>query len=128
MFDRFCNMGRRASALATVLAPALAAALVSSAGVAFAAPVAEEVAPPSEFMVKLDAFLNTKWGQYALIFIFFLMIIGYLRALFGPRGFFREKKWDEWNEEMRRKEAEAKAAREAERLAEAGRTKAGKQA
>ncbi|MFV0348773.1 MAG: hypothetical protein ACK5JO_09305 [Halodesulfovibrio sp.] len=124
MFDRFTNMGRRAALFTT----ALAGCCASFVSVAFAAPAAEEVAAPSELMVKLDAFLNTKWGQYALIFIFFLMIIGYLRALFGPRGFFREKKWDEWNEEMRRKEAEAKAAREAERLADAGRAKAEKRA
>ncbi|SIN72126.1 hypothetical protein [Halodesulfovibrio marinisediminis] len=52
-------------------------------------------------------FISTKYGQYALIFIFFMFIITYLRVLFGPKGFFREKQWDEWNED-------AKARREAE--------------
>ncbi|UZP67839.1 hypothetical protein N1030_02370 [Desulfovibrio mangrovi] len=120
MFQSIRTIGRRA----LVLGYALAGVLTGAASMAYAAPAVEEGAAPSEFMVKLEAFINTKWGQYALIFVFFLMIIGYLRILFGPKGFFREKKWDEWNEEARRKEAEAKAAREA-MLAEA---KAGKRA
>lgn len=74
---------------------------------------------PSLFTMEgLDAFFNTKWGQYSLITVFFALIIGYLRVLFGPRGWFREKKWDQWNEEFRRKEAEEKAAWEAAILAE----------
>lgn len=55
-------------------------------------------------------FISTKYGQYALIFVFFMFIITYLRVLFGPKGFFREKQWDEWNDE-------AKATREAEKAA-----------
>jgi len=65
----------------------------------------------------LSAFFNTKWGQYTLILVFFSLIIGYLRVLFGPRGMFREKRWDEMNEEFRRKEAEEQAARDAARTA-----------
>ena len=51
-----------------------------------------------------EEMLGTKVGQYALITFFFALIIMYLRVLFGPKGFFREKKWDEWNEEARKRE------------------------
>lgn len=58
--------------------------------------------------MELALFLNTKWGQYAMIGVFFLLIIGYLRFLFGPKGLMREKKWDEWNEKARKAKEEAR--------------------
>lgn len=64
----------------------------------------------------LEMFLDTRWGKYALIVFFFTLIIAYLRLLFGPKGFFREKKWDDWNEaavkEEERKRAAQKLARQ----------------
>lgn len=87
-----------------------------SAAVAYAAgdTAVEGGADVSIFSMQgLEAFINTKWGQYALIAVFFGMIIMYLRVLFGPKGFFREKRWDEMNEEFRAKEAAEKAAQEA---------------
>jgi len=60
-------------------------------------------------------FIATKYGQYALIFIFFMFIIIYLRVLFGPKGFFREKKWDEWNKQG--KDGGAKEAGQKEKTA-----------
>lgn len=66
---------------------------------------------------ELMDFLNTKWGQYSLIAVFFALIIIYLRVLFGPKGFFREKQWDEWNEEARKqKEEMQKTCEDAERV------------
>ncbi|MCT4533990.1 hypothetical protein [Halodesulfovibrio sp.] len=59
-------------------------------------------------------FISTRYGQYALIFIFFMFIIIYLRTLFGPKGFFREKKWDEWNEEAESTAKAEKAAADAQ--------------
>ncbi|MCG8530000.1 MAG: hypothetical protein MI749_04975 [Desulfovibrionales bacterium] len=58
-------------------------------------------------------FISATYGQFALIFIFFMLIIIYLRVLFGPKGFFREKKWDEWNEAAKREKEAQKAARKA---------------
>ncbi|MFV0421361.1 hypothetical protein [Oleidesulfovibrio sp.] len=58
--------------------------------------------------LELALFLNTKWGQYAMIGVFFFLIIAYLRFLFGPKGLMREKKWDEWNEQARKAKEEAK--------------------
>lgn len=54
-------------------------------------------------------FLATKTGQYAIILLFFFIIIGILRFLLGPGGPLREAKWDEWNEQAR-KDREAKEA------------------
>ena len=67
--------------------------------------LATEQAPVDPGLERLATFFHTKWGQYFLIFIFFSFIILYLRTLFGPRGLFRDKRWDELNEEMRQKEA-----------------------
>ncbi len=58
----------------------------------------QAVAPtevPGGWKRSLDLFLQTKIGQYILIAVFFFVIIGYLRLLFGPKGFLREKEWDE---------------------------------
>ncbi|GFM37545.1 hypothetical protein [Desulfovibrio psychrotolerans] len=80
---------------------------IAVAGVFLAAgaALATEQAPVDPGLEKLATFFHTKWGQYFLIFIFFSFIILYLRTLFGPRGLFRDKRWDELNEEMRQKEA-----------------------
>jgi len=71
---------------------------------------AQTVVESKTFDEAVKNFISTKYGQYALIFVFFMFIIIYLRVLFGPKGFFREKQWDEWNDE-------AKATREAENAA-----------
>ncbi len=64
-------------------------------------------------LLWLEQLMGTRWGQYGLILFFFALIIGYLRVLFGPRGMFRERKWDEWNEEARRRAVDEQAARQA---------------
>lgn len=65
---------------------------------------------------RLGAFLATRWGQYAMIFTFFGLVIAFLRMMYGPRGFFRDPEWDRWNEEARRKAA-AEALQEVQREA-----------
>lgn len=67
----------------------------------------QTVVESESFNEAMQNFIATKYGQYALIFIFFMFIIIYLRVLFGPKGFLREKQWDEWNDQ-------AKAAKKAE--------------
>ncbi|MEZ0574678.1 hypothetical protein [Halodesulfovibrio aestuarii] len=74
----------------------------------------QAVAESKTFDEAITNFISTKYGQYALIFVFFMFIIIYLRVLFGPKGFFREKKWDEWNDEAKAEREAEKAAREAE--------------
>lgn len=71
---------------------------------------AQAIGESKTFDEAITNIISTKYGQYALIFIFFMFIITYLRVLFGPKGFFREKQWDEWNNE-------AKATRDAEKAA-----------
>jgi len=88
-----------------VLPVSLAAVCLSAAG-SFAAQEAAQQAPDG-WKMQLAVFLNTKWGQYAMIAVFFLLIIGYLRFLFGPGGILREKKWDEWNEQARKEREKA---------------------
>lgn len=68
----------------------------------------QTVVESKTFDEAVTNFISTKYGQYALIFVFFMFIIIYLRVLFGPKGFFREKKWDDWNDE-------AQATRDAEK-------------
>ncbi|WP_066851581.1 hypothetical protein [Halodesulfovibrio spirochaetisodalis] len=74
----------------------------------------QSVVESKTFDEAVTNFISTKYGQYALIFIFFMFIITYLRVLFGPKGFFREKQWDEWNKEAEATEAAEKAAHNAE--------------
>ncbi|WP_290924646.1 hypothetical protein [Halodesulfovibrio sp.] len=74
----------------------------------------QTVAESKTFDEAITNFIATKYGQYALIFIFFMFIIIYLRVLFGPKGFFREKQWDEWNKEAKATRDAEKAARNAE--------------
>ncbi len=53
-------------------------------------------------------------GQLGGVFIMVLVsaaVIFFLRALYGPRGFFRDPKWDESNRRIRLKEAEERERR-----------------
>ena len=53
-------------------------------------------------------------GQLGGVFIMVLVsaaVIFFLRALYGPRGFFRDPKWDESNRRIRLKEAEERGRR-----------------
>lgn len=74
----------------------------------------QAVVESKSFDEAIANFISTKYGQYALIFIFFMFIITYLRVLFGPKGFFRDKQWDEWNEKAKQARNAEKAAREDE--------------
>ncbi len=53
-------------------------------------------------------------GTFGGVFIMVLVsaaVIFLLRALYGPRGFFRDPKWDESNRRIRLREAEERERR-----------------
>ena len=53
-------------------------------------------------------------GTFGGVFIMVLVsaaVIFLLRALYGPRGFFRDPKWDEINRRIRLREAEERERR-----------------
>ena len=53
-------------------------------------------------------------GQLGGVFIMVLVsaaVIFFLRALYGPRGFFRDPRWDESNRHIRLKESEERERR-----------------
>ena len=53
-------------------------------------------------------------GQLGGVFIMVLVsaaVIFFLRALYGPRGFFRDPRWDESNRRIRLKESEERERR-----------------
>lgn len=53
-------------------------------------------------------------GQLGGVFIMVLVsaaVIFFLRALYGPRGFFRDPRWDESNRYIRLKESEERERR-----------------
>ena len=53
-------------------------------------------------------------GQLGGVFIMVLVsvaVIFFLRALYGPRGFFRDPKWDESNRRIRQQESEERERR-----------------
>ncbi|MDL2267660.1 HD domain-containing protein [Desulfovibrio sp. OttesenSCG-928-G15] len=52
----------------------------------------------------------TKAMSTVIVLAFFAVVIFFLRFLYGPKGVFRDPKWDKWNEEARM-ELEAKARR-----------------
>jgi len=68
---------------------------------------------------SLDAFLSflgAAAGRTALVATFFLLIILFLRFLYGPRGVLREPRWDELNKEFKTEEAEHKHQENMRRL------------
>ena len=53
-------------------------------------------------------------GQLGGVFIMVLVsaaVIFFLRALYGPRGFFRDPRWDESNRRIRLRESEERERR-----------------
>ena len=62
----------------------------------------------SEILEEL--FTGTFGGVFIMVLVSAAVII-LLRALYGPRGFFRDPKWDESNKRIRLKEAEERERR-----------------
>lgn len=67
--------------------------------------------------MSLELFIS-KGLSAALMLIFFGMVVLFLRWLYGPKGRFRDPKWDEWNREARREEAQKQEEREESALRE----------
>lgn len=57
-------------------------------------------------------FLSTTALRAFLILLFFGGIALFLRILYGPKGIFRDPKWDEWNAEARREKPDDPAGKE----------------
>lgn len=59
----------------------------------------------------IETLFTSRWGGYVLMLFILGGITLVLRMLFGPKGVFRDPKWDRSNEVMRKEEAEAREAR-----------------
>ena len=59
----------------------------------------------------LEALFTGTFGGVFIMVLVSAAIIFLLRALYGPRGFFRDPKWDESNRRIRIKEAEERERR-----------------
>ena len=46
------------------------------------------------------------YGGVAIMLLITAAVVFFLRALYGPKGFFRDPKWDESNRRIRQQEAE----------------------
>lgn len=57
-----------------------------------------------------DLFTGTFGGVFIMVLIS-AAVIFFLRALYGPRGFFRDPRWDESNRRIRLREAEERERR-----------------
>ena len=54
----------------------------------------------------LESLFTGKFGGVLIMVLVTAFVVFILRALFGPRGLFRDPKWDESNLRIRQKEAE----------------------
>jgi hypothetical protein len=63
--------------------------------------------------------LATKGAAVALVVFFFLLIVWFLRFLYGPKGIFRDPQWDEWNRQERERQETARRADVRKRYREA---------
>lgn len=62
------------------------------------------------YAILEELFTGTFGGVFIMVLVSAAVII-LLRALYGPRGFFRDPKWDESNKRIRLKEAEERERR-----------------
>ena len=54
----------------------------------------------------LEQIFSGTYGGIAIMLVITAAIVFFLRALYGPRGRFRDPKWDESNRRIRQQEAE----------------------
>lgn len=59
----------------------------------------------------LERLFSGMFGGTIIMVLVSAAVIFFLRALYGPRGFFRDPRWDESNRRIRQKEAEARERR-----------------
>lgn len=69
-------------------------------------------------MEYVEMVFLSRWGNYVVMIAICVFIVGLLRLLFGPRGWFRDPDWDKRNAELRAAEAADKAKRQAAWYAE----------
>ena len=56
----------------------------------------------------LEQIFTGKFGGTLIMVLITAAVIFFLRALYGPKGRFRDPKWDESNRRIRQQEAEAR--------------------
>ena len=54
----------------------------------------------------LEQIFSGTYGGIAIMLVITASIVFFLRALYGPKGRFRDPKWDESNRRIRQQEAE----------------------
>lgn len=59
----------------------------------------------------MEDFFTSRFGAYSMMLTLCLGLVLFLRFLFGPKGLFRDPKWDESNARIRQEEETAKKAR-----------------
>lgn len=52
-----------------------------------------------------EAFMNTLLGKSLIVLIFFGAIALFLRFLYGPKGIYRDRNWDDLNSEIKKRDA-----------------------
>lgn len=59
----------------------------------------------------LESLFTGTFGGVIIMVLVTAVVIFFLRALYGPRGFLRDPKWDENNKRIRQQEAEERERR-----------------
>lgn len=59
----------------------------------------------------LEQIFTGTFGGVAIMVLVSAAVVFFLRALYGPRGFFRDPRWDDSNRRHRQKEAEERERR-----------------
>ena len=54
----------------------------------------------------LEQIFSGSYSGIAIMLLVTAAVVFFLRALYGPKGFFRDPKWDENNRRIRQQEAE----------------------
>lgn len=54
----------------------------------------------------LEQIFSGTYGGVAIMLLVTAAVVFFLRALYGPKGFFRDSKWDDNNRRIRQQEAE----------------------
>ena len=67
----------------------------------------------------LEQIFAGKFGGTAIMLVITAAVVFFLRALYGPKGRFRDPKWDESNRRIRQQEAEKRERLLKEMLEEA---------
>ena len=59
----------------------------------------------------LESLFTSTFGGVIIMVLVSAAVVFFLRALYGPRGFLRDPRWDESNKRIRQQEAEEKERR-----------------